>query len=112
MPVVRPVEDEAIFMNRKNDHSINVQAICDAQLVFVNTVAKWPGSTHDSFMWNDSAIKRKFDQGVMPDGWLVGDGVLLLLLLPNAQHDGSFPEPNRTWPSQVQRGPDENQKSD
>ena len=39
---------EYAYVNRKNKHSINVQAICTANRKFINIVAKWPGSTHDS----------------------------------------------------------------
>ena len=43
-------EDKYVFVNRKQFHSINVQIICDAQMLLTNVVAKWPGSTHDSFI--------------------------------------------------------------
>ena len=38
------------FFFRKHFHSINSQIICDANLFLINVVARWPGSTHDSFM--------------------------------------------------------------
>lgn len=34
--------------NRKGYFSINVQAICDHELMLTNLVAIWPGSTHES----------------------------------------------------------------
>ena len=47
-----PSWNEEAFVNRKGVHTINVQAACDADMK--NIVAKWPGSTHDSFVWRNS----------------------------------------------------------
>ena len=41
-------EEEAAYINRLSYHSINVQAVCDQNSVFVNVVANKPGSFHDS----------------------------------------------------------------
>ena len=62
-------------MNRKYFHSINIQGVCDAELKFLNIIAKWPGSTHDSFIWNNCALKEMFEDGTISDGWLLGDSV-------------------------------------
>ena len=63
VPIRRPIRDEHLFINRKNFHSINVQGVCDSDLRFTNIVAKWPGSSHDSFIWTDSVLSAKFDRG-------------------------------------------------
>ncbi|XP_063063602.1 putative nuclease HARBI1 [Engraulis encrasicolus] len=68
-----PQENEDLYVNRKHFHSINVQVICDANLKVIDLVAKWPGSTHDSFMFTNSGTGIKFNEGEMPDGWLLGD---------------------------------------
>lgn len=68
-----PSLDEHLYVNRKNYHSINVQAVCDSKLRFMNIVAKWPGSTHDSFILENSALKDMFERGAIPEGWLLGD---------------------------------------
>lgn len=44
--------DEPAFVSRKGFHAINVQAIGDQNMVIRHLVAKWPGSTHDSFIFN------------------------------------------------------------
>lgn len=31
--------------------------ICDSNLKIINVSAKWPGSTHDSHIWNESNVK-------------------------------------------------------
>ena len=49
IPLQSPGGDTAeLFRNRKGVFSINVQAICDHDLILTNVVARWPGSTHDS----------------------------------------------------------------
>lgn len=67
-----PSADEHLYVNRKGYHSINVQAICDANLKITNCVARWAGSTHDSRILQHSQIGEAFDQGLI-DGILLGD---------------------------------------
>ena len=73
--IVAPTSNEEIFVNRKNEHSINIQAICDDNLKFIDVVAKWPGSTHDAFIWRQSGIDHKISNGDLPivNGWFLGD---------------------------------------
>jgi hypothetical protein len=48
--IMTPKKDiESDYVNRKNRHSINVQAIADSNLEFINVVAKYPGRVHDAF---------------------------------------------------------------
>ena len=56
-------------------HSINIQAICDSNLKFIDIVAKWPGSTHDAFIWRQSEINHQIESGQIPivNGWFIGD---------------------------------------
>ena len=63
---------ERHFVNRKGFHSINVQAVVDTDLIFRDFEAKWPGSTHDSFVFIDSQIRQRFEDHEL-DGVLVGD---------------------------------------
>jgi len=61
------------FRNRKGFFSLNVQAICNANLQFMDIVARWPGSAHDSRIFANSRIKEKFENGVFGNSVLLAD---------------------------------------
>ena len=47
--IATPAGDrERNFVNRKLQHTINCQIICDSKYNILNLVAKWPGITHDA----------------------------------------------------------------
>ena len=67
--ILAPVgERERNFVNRKNQHSINCQVICDAQCKIINFVSKWPGNTHDSFIWEQCRICEYFRNSLIDSG--------------------------------------------
>lgn len=51
--------EENVFLNRKNNHSVNIMTVCDANLKFVK-VGIWRGSSHDSFVWIGTIIYMYF----------------------------------------------------
>ena len=74
IPISSPVGKNAeIFRNRKVFFSINVQAVCDPNMLITNIVCHWPGSTHDSRIFNNSALCSKFENNLI-DRLLLGDG--------------------------------------
>jgi len=74
-----PSSHEEAFVNRKGIHTVNIQAVCDNDMRINNLVAKWPGSSHDSFIWRASALGRLFAERQIKDGWLLGNCTLSLL---------------------------------
>jgi hypothetical protein len=67
-----PADAEDAYVNRKGVHTVNIQAVCDANMRLLNVVAKWPGSTHDSFIWRTSSLRSLFEGGQVQGGWLLG----------------------------------------
>ena len=63
-----------------------MQAVCDARRCFTNVVARWPGSTHDSRIFDNSILRDELERG-KHDGLLLGDAGYALrryLLVPLA----------------------------
>ncbi|KAK9736418.1 Transposase IS4 [Popillia japonica] len=53
-------ENPLLYLNRKG-YSLNVQMVRDAKRKIRNIVARCRGSTHNSRIWNDSSLKRKYE---------------------------------------------------
>ncbi|XP_044597440.1 putative nuclease HARBI1 [Cotesia glomerata] len=66
-------DDAEIFRNRKGHFSINVQVICNARLEIIDIVARWPGSAHDSTIFNNSRIHNRFENNQFGNALLLGD---------------------------------------
>ncbi|XP_061185223.1 putative nuclease HARBI1 [Saccostrea echinata] len=93
--IIGPSLHENVYVNREGYNSLNVQGICDHQGRFINVVAKWPGSNHDSFIFRESdvgAFLETYHRGIDRDGVLLGDGgyactryLLIPYLRPNSE---------------------------
>lgn len=68
-----PPQNAVTYINRKGSHSINVQVVCDAAFKVIHVFANYPGSSHDSFILDNSVIPRVFEGDPTVDGWLLGD---------------------------------------
>ncbi len=65
--------DAEVYRSWKGFFAVNVMAVCDAELKFECIVCRWPGSAHDSTVFEHSSIRRKFEANLMGDHLLVGD---------------------------------------
>lgn len=96
--ILAPSSNEQVYVCRKGFHSLNVQAICDAKLRFMNIVAKYPGSAHDAFIWRNCAVHHHLQQhttsGVQK--WLLGDSgyPLSQFLMTPVTHPSTVAENN------------------
>ncbi|XP_023243392.1 putative nuclease HARBI1 isoform X1 [Centruroides sculpturatus] len=71
-----PDHKEFTYINRKGYHSINTQIVCDPDMKIISVNAKFPGSTHDSFIWKSCNLRRAFIEGRIQtnnNAWLIGD---------------------------------------
>ncbi len=72
MKITCPVgPNQELFRNRKGFFSINVQAVCGPTLEMQYIVARWPGSVHDSRIFNNSRLCAEFEDGRI-NGILLG----------------------------------------
>lgn len=76
-------EIEFGYVCRKGFHSINTQVIIDSTMRFLNANARYPGSTHDSMIWQCSLVSSFLEDMYhrMGAGWqhfLLGDSGYLL----------------------------------
>ena len=73
VPIKNPGgENGELFRNRKGFFSFNVQAVSNAEGHFTNIVCRWPGSTHDSTIFNNSRLCSQMENGNIR-GVLLGD---------------------------------------
>ena len=56
IPIKAPRECPENYINRKDFHSIVLQACCDHEMFFTNCYCGWPGSVHDSRVLRNSDI--------------------------------------------------------
>lgn len=57
-----PLDIENAYVNRKGFHSINTQIVCDANMLITNINARFPGSTHDAFIFGGSVLNTRLEE--------------------------------------------------
>jgi len=67
-----PSRDEFAYVNRKQQHSINCQVVANSDYYILDLVAKWPGGSHDSFIWKQSSIRKRIQDGELGEGYFLG----------------------------------------
>lgn len=74
VPIQSPGGNDAeIYRNRKGYFSINVQLVCDHTGYISDVVARWPGSVHDSTIFDHCFLRAQLET-TPSHGYLVGDG--------------------------------------
>lgn len=73
IPIKAPSVDKHLYVTLKGFHALNIQGICDANNLFLNLVVRFPGSTHDAFIWNSSSVSRYLEEQQFPSTWLLGN---------------------------------------
>ncbi|XP_046803828.1 putative nuclease HARBI1 [Lucilia cuprina] len=66
-------DNAELYRNRKGYFSINVQAVCNNELIFQDIVARWPGSSHDSTIFNNSRLKFRLENKEFKNTYILGD---------------------------------------
>lgn len=69
-----PADNEPLFRNAANFHSINMQVVCDRHGAITNVVAKFPGSCANATVLENSALARLMEGSRMEGVWLLGEG--------------------------------------
>ncbi|XP_017490621.1 PREDICTED: putative nuclease HARBI1 [Rhagoletis zephyria] len=67
---------ESCYINRKGYFSKNVQLLCEYNLNILAGNARFGGSTHDAFIWENSKCKEFLERQYSRDAntsWLIGD---------------------------------------
>ena len=72
IPIKGPSQEELLYICLKGFHSLSVQLVCSASLKILDIVSKWPGSTHDAFVWANCGLNRLLEEGQM-SGFILGD---------------------------------------
>ena len=105
-----PAYNAEIYRCRKGYFSINVQAVCDAQLKFTNVIARWPGSTHDSTIFNNSPLNADFEMGAFGNSYLLGDNgyacklhLLTPFLNPNTPSQEAYNHSHKSTRNSIER---------
>jgi len=74
VPIQSPGGNDAeIYRNPKGYFSINVQLVCDQTGYISDVVARWPGSVHDSTIFDHRFLRAQLETSPS-HGYLVGDG--------------------------------------
>ncbi|KAG7174112.1 putative nuclease HARBI1 [Homarus americanus] len=73
IPIKTPIANERKYVNQKNVHSLNIQVVCNSEMLIGNFVAKYPGGARDAFIWSNSTLHKRFEVGDFGDAYLLGD---------------------------------------
>ncbi|KAL2087184.1 hypothetical protein ACEWY4_018243 [Coilia grayii] len=73
VPIATPSTHGPRYICCKGYAAINAMVVCSAEGEFLDVVARWPGSTHDAFIWENPGLCRAAEGGGFGGCWLLGD---------------------------------------
>ncbi|XP_050023121.1 putative nuclease HARBI1 [Dermacentor andersoni] len=65
--------DTASFMSRKGYYALNVMVVCNAELRILVVDPRFPGSCHDSWVWQLNPLRARLAAQLQPGEYLLGD---------------------------------------
>lgn len=96
IPIPGPKVNREAYINRKGFPSMQLQAVCDSDLRFLDIVSGWAGSVHDARVFRNSALSNWLANGNLPeDHHLLGDSAYALtpyLIVPYRDNGSLTPE--------------------
>ncbi|XP_042326176.1 protein ANTAGONIST OF LIKE HETEROCHROMATIN PROTEIN 1-like isoform X1 [Sceloporus undulatus] len=68
IPIIAPAHEGAQYINRKQTHSMILQATCDHNGIFLDLFTGFAGSNHDTFLLKESPIYHALKAGIYVPG--------------------------------------------
>lgn len=69
IPKMAPKDGPLDYYNRKDYHSVVMQAIVDHEYKFLDVYIGWAGSVHDACVLTNSGLFASCDSGAFPPNW-------------------------------------------
>ncbi|XP_045106165.1 putative nuclease HARBI1 [Portunus trituberculatus] len=86
IPIPGPSHNRAGYINRKGFPSIQLQAVCDDNLLFLDIITGWPGSVNDARVFRNSPLYDILERGSIDENHhLLGDsayGLAMYMMVP------------------------------
>jgi len=92
-----PVQDEAAYVDRHGNHSIDALLVSGPDMISYYVLADWPGNVHDTRVLRNSGLYQRFEGGwhPFPDAIILGDSAYSLrqwLIPPDTENPGDVRE--------------------
>lgn len=73
-----PIDDHESYYSRKQEYGIQVQAICDNNLMFTNVSVGYPASAHDARVFINTPIGSHPEKFLDDGQWIAADSAYKL----------------------------------